>query len=64
MGGSRMANSAIGAIIGTVYGGSFEGVWRRVAHARAQVPRSAARRVPVCGWAAQSPAAGGRKRGV
>ena len=28
--------------------------------ARAQVPRSAARRVPVSGWAAQSPAAGGR----
>ena len=28
--------------------------------ARAQVPRSAARRVPVSDWAAQSPAAGGR----
>jgi hypothetical protein len=27
-----------------------EGVWRRGAHARAQVPRSAARRVPVSGW--------------
>jgi hypothetical protein len=32
--------------------------------ARAQVPRSAARRVPVSGCAAQSPAAGGRQRGV
>ena len=32
--------------------------------ARAQVPRSAARRVPVSGWTAQSPAAGGRQRGV
>ena len=41
-----------------------EGAWRRVARARAQVPRSAARRVPVSGWAAQSPAAGGRQRGV
>ena len=30
--------------------------------ARAQVPRSAARRVPVSGWTAQSPAAGGRQR--
>src|SRR6185369_156778 len=35
-----------------------EGAWRRVARARAQVPRSAARCVPVCGWSAQSPAAG------
>ena len=41
-----------------------EGAWRRVARARAQVPRSAARRVPVSGWSAQSPAAGGRQRGV
>ncbi len=32
--------------------------------ARAQVPRSAARRVPGSGWSAQSPAAGGRQRGV
>jgi uncharacterized protein DUF4158 len=32
--------------------------------ARAQGPRSAARRVPVSGWAAQSPATGGRPRGV
>src|SRR5262245_9170285 len=32
--------------------------------ARAQVPRSAARRMPVSGWAAPSPAAGGRQRGV
>jgi hypothetical protein len=31
---------------------TFEGAWRRVARARAQVPRSAARRVPVSGWAA------------
>jgi len=29
-----------------------EGAWRRVARARAQVPRSAARRVPVSGWLA------------
>ena len=28
-----------------------EGAWRRVARARAQVPRSAARRVPVSGEA-------------
>ena len=41
-----------------------EGVWRRGAHARAQVPRSAARRVPVSGGTAESPAAGGRQRGV
>jgi len=32
--------------------------------ARAQVPRSAARHVPVSGWTAQSPAAGGRQREV
>jgi hypothetical protein len=32
--------------------------------ARAQGPRSAARRVPLSGGAAQSPAAGGRQRGV
>src|SRR5262249_50523941 len=32
--------------------------------ARAQGPRSAARRVPCSGGAAQSPAAGGRPRGV
>ena len=31
---------------------SNEGAWRRVARARAQVPRSAARRVPVSGWLA------------
>jgi hypothetical protein len=31
---------------------SAEGAWRRVARARAQVPRSAARRVPVGGWLA------------
>ena len=31
---------------------AFEGAWRRVARARAQVPRSAARRVPVSGWLA------------
>jgi len=31
---------------------TFEGAWRRVARARAQVPRSAARRVPVSGWLA------------
>ena len=41
-----------------------EGAWRRVARARAQVPRSAARRVPVSAWPAQSPGAGGRQRGV
>ncbi len=35
-----------------VIGISFEGAWRRVARARAQVPRSAARRVPVSGWLA------------
>ena len=29
-----------------------EGAWRRGARARAQVPRSAARRVPVSGWLA------------
>jgi hypothetical protein len=34
--------------------------WR----ALAPVPSSVARRVPVSGWAAQSPAAGGRQRGV
>ena len=39
---------------------SSEGAWRRVARARAQVPRSAARCVPLSGWAAESPAAGGR----
>jgi hypothetical protein len=44
--------------------GSPEGAWRRVARARAQVPRSAARRGPVNGGAAESPAAGGRQRGV
>src|SRR5262249_23114597 len=38
---------------------SLEGAWRQVARARAQVPRSAARRVPGSGWAALSPAAGG-----
>ena len=43
---------------------TIEGAWRRVARARAQVPRSAARRVPVSGGTAQSPAAGGRKGGV
>ncbi len=31
---------------------TIEGAWRRVARARAQVPRSAARRVPVSGWLA------------
>ena len=31
---------------------TFEGAWRRGARARAQVPRSAARRVPVSGWPA------------
>jgi NAD(P)-dependent dehydrogenase (short-subunit alcohol dehydrogenase family) len=41
-----------------------EGAWRRVARARAQVPRSVARCVPVSGWSAQSPAAGGRQRGI
>src|SRR4029079_18828083 len=40
-----------------------EGAWRRVARARAQVPRSAARRVPVSGWLAEAPGAGGRPRG-
>ena len=35
-----------------VMGVSFEGAWRRVVRARAQVPRSAARRVPVSGWLA------------
>ena len=29
---------------------TLEGAWRRVARARAQVPRSAARRVPVSDW--------------
>ena len=33
-------------------GHTIEGAWRRVARARAQVPRSAARRVPVSGWLA------------
>jgi len=33
-------------------GYAAEGAWRRVARARAQVPRSAARRVPVSGWLA------------
>ena len=45
-------------------GCTLEGAWRRVARARAQVPRSAARRVPVSAWPAQSPGAGGRQRGV
>ena len=31
---------------------SLEGAWRRGARARAQIPRSAARRVPVSGWLA------------
>jgi len=43
---------------------SHEGAGHRVARARAQVPRSAVRRVPVSGWAAQSPAVDGRSRGV
>jgi hypothetical protein len=30
--------------------GPFEGAWRRGARARAQVPRSVARRVPLSGW--------------
>ena len=41
-----------------------EGAWRRGARAQARVPRSAARRVPVSAWPAQSPGAGGRQRGV
>ena len=39
-----------GTKIGAVH--TPEGAWRRVARARAQVPRSAARRVPVSGWLA------------
>ena len=34
------------------FGKTFEGAWRRVARARAQVPRSAARCVPISGWLA------------
>ena len=41
-----------------------EGAWRRGARARAQGPRSVARRVPLGGGTAESPAAGGRQRGV
>ena len=43
---------------------TVEGAWRQGARARAQVPRSAARREHVSGWAAESPAAGSRQRGV
>src|SRR5689334_5770466 len=42
----------------------FEGAWRRGARARAQGPSSAARGGPLSGGPAQSPAAGGRPRGV
>jgi hypothetical protein len=41
-----------------------EGVWRRGARALEQGARSAARRVPVGGWSAQAPAAGGCQREV
>ena len=54
--GDQINRAKIPAMVQTLTAEDFvrthEGAWRRVARARAQVPRSAARRVPVCGWAA------------
>ena len=47
---ARISRSLTRALARNRY--AAEGAWRRVARARAQVPRSAARRVPVSGWLA------------
>ena len=47
---ATQGNAEAQVYLGFMY--ATEGAWRRGARARAQVPRSAARRVPVSGWLA------------